>query len=206
MNTRDNILFVDDELNMLSMIKRAFFNKPYNVYFAQNGKEAIALIREHKIKVMITDLQMPEMNGIDLVEILESTYPLVVKIVLTGNHQVSNILATVNKANIFKYIVKPINFDEDLFPSIEEACKVYNMNVVKEQLYNNSYEDLPAEVLISLLNSTLSDINILNNVISKLAFMDKALLSKLSLDMISRTEGMKKNITAITDVILRHQK
>jgi len=80
------------------------------------------------------------------------------------------------------------------------------MNVVKEQLYNNSYEDLPAEVLISLLNSTLSDINILNNVISKLAFMDKALLSKLSLDMISRTEGMKKNITAITDVILRHQK
>lgn len=206
MSTKNNILFVDDEIGILKMIKRSFFNKPYEIYFAENGKEALAIMRNYNIKVIVTDLQMPEMNGIDLVEVLEKTNPLVVKIVLTGNHQVSNILATVNRANIFKYIVKPIDFEHDLYPSLEEACKVYDMNVLKEKLYKETHENIPLEVLISLLNNTINDINILSNVISKLAFMDKNLLSKFSLDMLSRTEGMKKNITSVNDILTKYNK
>ena len=206
MKEKNNILFVDDELNMLNMIKRAFLNKPYNVYYAQSGKEALKLIREQDIKVIITDLQMPEMNGIDLVEILEQTHPLIVKIVLTGNHHISNILATVNKANIFKYVVKPINFDEELFPSIEEACKVYDINVTKEKLYKESFNALPIEELISLLEKTTTDLDIFTNIVSKIAFLDKELIAKLSLDMKLRVEVMKKNVNAVTDMLERHKK
>lgn len=208
MTTNNNLLFVDDEINALSMIKRNFINSPYNLYFASSAKDALEIIRNNEIKVIISDLQMPEINGIELLEIVGKNYQSIVKIVVTGNHQVPNILAAVNHVNIFRYIVKPINFREDLFPILEEACHIYDINELKAKLLlekelgiNKNENDLPIELLNSLSNSSINYINIIYSVIKKAPYMDKEILQKLLLDALSRLEVVKTNIQTIDKII-----
>lgn len=209
MNTKNNLLFVDDELNMLSMIKRNFINSDYNVFFASNAKEALKIIKETEIKVIITDLQMPEINGMELVELLEVNHPNIVKIILTGNHQIPNILATINHGSIFRFIIKPIDFKKDLFPVLKEACSIYDINVLKDKLllekqlgiYNHPQDNLPTNLLNSLCESSLNYVNIVNSIVKKAPLMDKETLHKLLLDSVSRLDVIKSNIETIEKLI-----
>lgn len=216
MNINNNLLFVDDEINMLSMIKRNFINSNYKIFLASNAKDAIDIIKNNEIKVLITDLQMPEINGIKLIEIIEKNHSSMIKIVLTGNNQVPNILATINNGNIFRYIVKPINFKEDLIPVLEEACKLYNINKVKEKLLeenqfgstietinSNTNNKLPLNLINSLIASSINYIDIANAILKKAPYMNKETLEKLSLDALSRLEVVKSNIQTIEKIIAK---
>jgi DNA-binding NtrC family response regulator len=207
MNTNNNLLFVDDEMNMLSMIKRNFINSNYKIFLASNAKKALEIIKENEIKVIITDLQMPEMNGIELIERIEKQNSNMIKMVLTGNNQVPNILATINNGNIFRYIVKPINFKEELFPVLEEACKLYDINKLKEKLLIDKEmgileeNKLPTSLLNSLLSSSYNYLEITNQILKKAPYLNKEVLEKLSLDAVSRLEVIKDNLQTIEKII-----
>lgn len=132
MNAKNNILFVDDETFSLKMIKRVFLDKPYNLFFATNGKEALEILSKQEIKVVITDLEMPELNGTALIELMQKTYPNIVKIILSGNIDCKNIFHLFNNNSIFKCFIKPIQFNTELLSTINEAILQYEENVKKE--------------------------------------------------------------------------
>lgn len=212
MSIKNNVLFVDDEEFNLKMIKRVLFDKPYNLYFAENGREALEILRKYPIKVVLTDLEMPEMNGIDLVEVIQKTSPDIVKIVLTGNRNVQNILATINHASIFRYIVKPIDFKNELIPAMEEAIELYDFNVSKRNnslnigktLATNTTKELPKDLLLSLLKSATSDVTTINGVVSKLPYVDRELSQRLTLDICSRNDRILKNLSNINDILTKY--
>lgn len=206
MSTDNNLLFVDDEINMLSMIKRNFISTKYNVFFASDAREALKIVKQREIKVIITDLQMPEINGMELVELLEKNYPNIVKIVLTGNHQITNILATVNHGNIFRFIIKPIDFKEELLPILEEACNIYDINQLKDKLLLEkqlgiTHHEIPTNLLNSLCDSSLSYIDTISAIIKKAPFIEKDMLNKLLLDSSSRLEVIKNNTENIKKIV-----
>ena len=128
------VLFVDDEPNILSALRRGLIKEDYVKYFALNGQEALDIMAKHEVHVLVTDMRMPGMNGLDLLKIVAEKYPNIVKIVLSGYTQLPQVLATINQVDIYKFIPKPWNMEEDFIPMIKDALALYNMTQEYNQL------------------------------------------------------------------------
>lgn len=145
----DTVLFVDDELNILQSIKRGLMDEPFQQFYAQSAQEALRIMKENEIAVLVTDMRMPEMSGLDLIRIVSDEYPDTVKMILTGYAQVSNLLAAINSGQIFRYIVKPWKMESEFLPAIKQAIQYYNLKKQKEELYKksiNQYEIIKKRV------------------------------------------------------------
>ena len=71
-------------------------------------------------------MRMPEMGGLDLLRIVKKRYPDIVRIVLSGYTQVTTLLTAINQGEIYKYITKPWELEEDFKPAIRQAVEYYN--------------------------------------------------------------------------------
>lgn len=106
-----SLLYVDDEATNLRVFK-SNFRKFFNVFTTTNPHEAIDILAENNIQVIVTDQRMPEMTGTELLEKILPDYPDLVKIILTGFTDIDAIRDGINRCGIHKYITKPWNFDE----------------------------------------------------------------------------------------------
>lgn len=131
------VLFVDDESNVLSSIKRAVIEESYASFFAGSGAEALALFEKHQFSVIVTDMRMPVMDGLTLLKIVKEKYPKTVRVVLSGYTQLSQMLVTINQGEIFKFITKPWNTEHELLPIIRQAIDYYNLQVERDTLREN---------------------------------------------------------------------
>lgn len=121
------VLFVDDEINILSSLKRGLHKEEYNQIFASSAKDALEQLKKNEVEVLVTDMRMPDMNGLELMKIVEEKYPDIVKIVLSGYTQLPQILATINQVNIFRFITKPWDLENDFKRIINDSINHYNM-------------------------------------------------------------------------------
>ncbi len=86
------LLIVDDEDDLRTTLARHFRQKGYDVAQAANGVQALAHMEEHKTDVVISDIQMPEMDGLKLLRAISTNYPMVHVIMATGYVTQGNIL------------------------------------------------------------------------------------------------------------------
>lgn len=135
-----NVLFVDDEDNILLSIKRGLLDEEFGQFYANNGQEALKIMEENEIAVLVTDMKMPGMSGLELIRHTNERYPDTVKIILSGYAQVSNLLAAINSGQIFRYIVKPWKMESEFIPTIKQAIKYYNLRKQKNVLLNQLKE------------------------------------------------------------------
>lgn len=169
-----NVLFVDDETNVLTAIKRATIDEDFNSLFAVSGEKALEQFKEKEIAVVVTDMRMPNMNGLELLENVKEIYPDTVRMVLSGYAQMSQVIATVNKVGVFKYITKPWNNEDDFLPAINEALRYYNLlrenELFKIQIVekNKLYENI-LNKNNNLVKNTQKDINYIK-VATKIIF------------------------------------
>ena len=120
------VLIVDDELEILKALKRGLHSEAYKTIFASSGKQALeSFAEEETISVVLTDMRMPGMNGLELLKEIHAISPNTVKIVLTGYTQLPQILATINTVDIFKFVTKPWDLDAELKVYIKEAIEHY---------------------------------------------------------------------------------
>jgi len=113
-----NILIVDDEEEIREMLVRHFTFLDYNVEMAGNGVEAIQVLNQKRIDVVITDILMPGMNGVELLEHIQNDAPMIHTIVITGYVTLENALSCM-RLGAESFIFKPL---EDL-SELEEAVK-----------------------------------------------------------------------------------
>jgi len=118
-----NILYVDDEMNNLISFK-ALFRIKYNVLIALSGKEAIKLLDENDVHIIITDQRMPEMTGVEFLESILDKHSEPMRILLTGYADLNAVIDAVNKGKIFHYLSKPWN-EEELDMTIQRAYDIY---------------------------------------------------------------------------------
>lgn len=121
------VLFVDDDAHIISSLKRGLLDETYTKKFAYSGHDALKIIEQENICVIVTDMRMPKMSGLTLLKIIDEKYPNIVKIVLSGYTQLPQILATINQVNIFKFITKPWNLEDELIPIIRQAIEYANL-------------------------------------------------------------------------------
>lgn len=126
MYEKNAVLFVDDEINILQSIRRGLIDEEFEFYSAQSGQEAITILEQHHVDVVVTDMRMPEMNGLQLLRVISERWPKTVKIVLTGYTQLTQVITTINQVDIFKFLTKPWQIEE-LIAVVRKALDQYIM-------------------------------------------------------------------------------
>jgi|WetSurMetagenome_2_1015567.scaffolds.fasta_scaffold706490_2 phosphoserine phosphatase RsbU/P len=110
------ILFVDDECDTISGLKRFFRRSGFRKVFAQSGAEALDIMDHESVDILVTDALMPNMGGCELIRTAKSRYPDIMCILITGANEVEQIVKSVDTGTILDYLSKPI--DPDVFRNI----------------------------------------------------------------------------------------
>lgn len=108
---QENILIVDDDVNILELIQRHLQSLNYHSYKAISVKEAIQILKDTHIDLLITDLRIPEVDGFQLIKYVSEHYPDLPKLVVTGYPSLKEAL-NVMKSGAIDYLVKPFTRDE----------------------------------------------------------------------------------------------
>lgn len=129
------ILVVDDEPDLEMLIKQKFRQKireqKYEFYFALNGKEALDKIQQNPaIDIVLSDINMPEMDGLTLLSHLNESSPLIKSVIISAYEDMENIRIAMNRG-AYDFITKPVNF-EDLSVTIERT--ILQVTQIKETL------------------------------------------------------------------------
>lgn len=134
MDEKRTILFVDDEVRLLRSLEQAMLDEPYDVLFAESGTEALRLLEEHEVHVIVTDMRMTEMSGLDLLKTVKEKYPHIVRLVLSGYTQVTTLLTAINQGEIFRFITKPWKMETEFKSVLAQAVEYYNVQVERDRL------------------------------------------------------------------------
>ncbi|HEX8921635.1 MAG TPA: response regulator, partial [Pyrinomonadaceae bacterium] len=105
------IMIVDDEPANLRLLER-LFRRDHNVVTAGSGEEALRLLEQHDVALLITDQRMPGMTGIELLKRTAAFRPHTVRIILTGYTDVTALVEAINCGQVYKYVTKPWSNDE----------------------------------------------------------------------------------------------
>jgi len=169
----EKILFVDDETNVLESIARQL-RKRFTLSTALSGQEALRIMKEEgPFAVIISDMRMPGMDGVQLLERVKELYPDTVRMMLTGNADQGTAIEAVNKGQIFKFLNKPSS-TAVLVPAIALAQRQYRLITAEKELLDMTLKGsvkVLAE-LLSLSNPTAFSCGYrIKNVVVELALL-----------------------------------
>ncbi len=154
------VLFVDDEEKILKSLNRGLLDEPYNTIFAKSGKEALELLGQQEVHVIVTDMRMPEMGGLELLKIVKEEYPHIIRLVLSGYTDATTLLAAINEGEIYRFIPKPWKLEDECKTIIRQAIEYYDLHSERAMLM--SFVELlidgnkPEEVNLKLIKALVS--------------------------------------------------
>jgi len=167
------IVVVDDEQVVTSALKMLFKIEGFeNTKYFNNPLEALDFLKINEPSVILSDVKMPEMNGVEFLTEVKKLYPDVSKILLTGYADKENAIQAINEVGIYKYLEKPWDND-DLVITIKNGIersnlikklneKISELEIAKKELekYSHNLEDLVKEKTSDILelNSKMSNI------------------------------------------------
>ncbi len=128
-----SLLIVDDEPNIISSLERQLKHESYFIYSANSGETGLKFLKENDIGVVLSDLMMPEMDGIAFLEIVRQIKPDVVRILLTAHGTLDNAIHSINRSQVFGYLTKPWS-PEVISRTIEGAFQHYNLGLENKRL------------------------------------------------------------------------
>ncbi|WP_186323557.1 response regulator [Paenibacillus xylanexedens] len=131
MTTR-NILCVDDNKMVLAILNRWLENEEVNVITALNPKQAFEYLEKYEIDVVISDILMPDMDGLAFLRSLKRVYPHIVRIILSGHLHTSSMLTAINEVGIFAFMTKPLEYNDQFTKVIVNALNQANRNRQKQ--------------------------------------------------------------------------
>ncbi len=127
------VLVVDDEPNILSALRRMLRAHGYRVQTAPGGSEALALLAQTPVDLIISDMRMPEMNGAEFLRRSREHVPDAVRILLTGYADIASTIDAVNNGEIFRYVSKPWN-DEALLATLRDGLERKQLERERDRL------------------------------------------------------------------------
>ena len=116
------ILCVDDEPNILSALRRMFMLSGFDIEEASSGAEAIQKLEKKEFHLVLSDMQMPGMNGAELLAQVRERWPKVMRLMLTGTADLKAAISAINEGEIYRYLTKPWD-DEEVVSTIKSALE-----------------------------------------------------------------------------------
>ncbi|MBN2592527.1 MAG: response regulator [Sedimentisphaerales bacterium] len=132
------VLFVDDDEIVLKSIESSIMDEPYDKYFAKSSEEALEILKREEVHVIIVDIVMPEMGGLELLKIVKKEYPDIVSMVISGHAQSADAMMVLQMEDVYRFVPKSWTFDEEVRTVIRQAIDHYNLQ--------SEHEDIVAEL------------------------------------------------------------
>ena len=162
---KETILFVDDEESILSVSSEYFKRKGYQTLTARTGPEALKILAGETIDCCFTDINMPEMNGLELAERIRTHDNTMPVIVMTGYPSLENTIQTI-KNGVVDFLIKPVNLKQmELCVQrvlLQRKMFVENVLLKKEVEGKQRLQKLNQELLVKV-----KELNILNKIMKK---------------------------------------
>jgi len=147
------LLFIDDDASILVLLKRLFQPLGYNILTAESGVEALVLLEKERVDLVISDMKMPQMTGVEVLEQIRVKWPDVVRILQTGYSDLSSVIAAINRGEIYRYITKPW-VNSDIVLIVRDALERKHLLAEKQQLEALT---LRQKEELTVLNASLED-------------------------------------------------
>ncbi|WP_028590077.1 response regulator [Paenibacillus massiliensis] len=161
--TPQNILFVDDSPMVLSLLERTLMQEAFIMHTANTPKEALQVLKEQPIDVVVSDLLMPGLDGLKFLRMIKEDYPHIVRIILSGHLHTQSILAAINQVGVFRFLTKPLELDDDTLKKIlDEALSQARLNRSNMYADQNLASNLSV-FLDSILNAPYRPYVLLND-------------------------------------------
>jgi DNA-binding NtrC family response regulator len=106
------LLIVDDEPAILKALQRIVRDEGYRVLTAPDGEEALRLVAAEAVDIVLSDMDMPGMNGLDLMIRLRRNHPAAVRLLLTGRGTLAAAVGAINDGEVYRFMTKPWDIDE----------------------------------------------------------------------------------------------
>jgi HD-like signal output (HDOD) protein len=174
------IIFVDDEKHILDGLNRMLhsYRNEWDLNFTLSGQEALQLMGKRPVSIIISDMRMPDMNGAELLEIVQEHYPEVVRIILSGQSDEQLMLRTVKNAH--QFLAKPCN-PEIIINTIKKTFYLKNfLNNKNLEKVINGIRELPSvPELYQKIDSELNAHSISLNRVVELISHDMVISAKI---------------------------
>ena len=139
MSALAKVLLVDDEREFVAILSQRLTRRNFSVTSAHNGKGALAQLEEDEdVEVVILDVKMPGVDGIETLKLIKEKWPLVEVIMLTGHSTIESAINTI-KLGAYDYILKPIEMEELVSKIEKAACRKRNRDKLILEVYMTPY-------------------------------------------------------------------
>jgi DNA-binding NtrC family response regulator len=101
------VLFVDDDTLILSAVKRSLAREGFEIVTTSEPDDAVRLIAQHQIDVIVSDYMMPGMTGVELLSLVRRLHPRVTRIMMTGQADRDATIRAINEGAVSRYVEKP---------------------------------------------------------------------------------------------------
>lgn len=173
------ILMADDEVDLEALIRQKFRHKikaqEYEFVFASNGQDALDKLKEHPdIDIVLSDINMPEMDGLTLLIKVNEVNPLVKTVMVSAYGDMENIRTAMNRG-AFDFVTKPINF-EDLSLTMEKTIKhvQHIRETIKSIKENNILKMYVDENVLNFMSTREFEASMMANesIVGSVVFID----------------------------------
>jgi DNA-binding NtrC family response regulator len=124
------VLFVDDDEAILNSLKRGLLDETYKRLYAKSCSEALDMVERQDVHVIVTDMRMPEMSGLELIGAVKKEHPYIVAVVLSGYDHDAELKAAVDRGDIFALISKPWKLGGNFERIVRRAVDRYNLQKI----------------------------------------------------------------------------
>ena len=116
----NTILFVDDDYHITDGLRRTFRKERYKILCANSANEALNLLTDKKVDIVVSDEKMSGISGSEFLSIVRQKYPDTVRMILSGQASLESTIRAINKGEIYRFFTKPCNIME-LLETIRQA-------------------------------------------------------------------------------------
>lgn len=131
------VLLVDDEPKILSGLRVALRKFSFQILTAESAQAALAILDEQPVDVIVSDEQMPQVSGSQLLAIARQQHPEVARIILTGHASLDAAVRAINEGEVYRFLSKPCNAAE-LGITIEQAVQLRRLATESARLLNRA--------------------------------------------------------------------
>ncbi len=183
------LVFVDDEPNILSALKRSFFDEDYEIETFTDPRKALEFIESNKVHLIISDQRMPIMEGTEFLAKSVELDPAPVRIILTGYADLEAAVDAINRAKVYRFIFKPWN-DDDIRITVQRALEFYDLEQQNKRLLGELKEK----------NAELEE---WNQTLNQKVKERTALIASRNLELAKVTKVLEKSIVNTVKVFLK---
>ena len=201
------ILTVDDEEVVRNLLQRTLAEAGYDVTTAADGEEALSAVSQGEVEVVLLDIKMPGMSGIEVLGKLTTDWPDICVIVVTAVVDTQTAIEAL-KMGAYDYITKPFNRD-NVVRKVQEAIEKCNYQLQDRRRYLQLKESITEqtqrmqEQFMELLNSLTREQKLLHKLATMQAKDSKSLLSELPPELQEPVSSVEEFRDALLRILRR---